>query len=453
MHSSPTKILAKVAFVLSVGVFAFLLGFAVRWHSWFPNDVLEKASTQATNLRRYWSEDPVPLASRVYDRAGARTLDSSRMQSGLTAITSTWETEGTWTAGIRVIDRSGRTVHHVPVDKSLLFPDSLDLRWKYPEVRAIHGSHLFPNGDVLVNLSRVGTARLDACGRVMWRMAEGNHHSIARADDGTFWISGTSDRPQLSSQAYPDGYPGLDDPVWIERLLHVSPHGELLQSINVLDILYANDLERYLAKDNQPEADTDGPRSKDLLHLNDVESLSASMAEDYPRFEAGDLLVSLREPNLVFVIDPDTKETKWDASRPLIQQHDPDFIGNGWIGVFDNNEDFTKRGTMLDGSRIVAFQPHTDSVEVRFPTGHSDPFYTDVRGKWQPLANGNMLLTEAQAGRVVEVSPDGQTIWEWVQPSYNNSKVPVVTKAVRHDLTREEVAAWPCASVETTDPR
>ena len=446
MHSS----FAKVAFVVSIGVLAFLLGFATRWHGWFPNDLLEQASTQSTNLRRYWSEEPFPLASRVYDRSGARTVDSTRVQPGLTAITSTWSTEGEWDAGIRVIDRAGRTVHHVPVEKDRLFPDSLDLRWEYPETRAIHGSVLLSDGDVLVNLSRVGTARLDACGRVEWRMAEGNHHSIAQADNDTFWISGTSKRPRRTSEAYPEGYPGLEEPVWIERLLRVSPTGELLQSINLLDVLYANDLERYLAKDNQPEADTDGPRSADILHLNDVEPLSASMAESYPLFDAGDLLVSLREPNLVLVLDPDTKDVKWDASRSLIQQHDPDFIGDGWIGVFDNNEDFTKRGTMLGGSRIVAFQPHTDSTTIRFPTAQSEPFYTDVRGKWQALANGNLLLTEAQAGRVVEVSPSGRTVWEWVHPPYDANRVPVVTKATRLDLTRQEIAGWPCASVDTT---
>ncbi len=77
------------------------------------------------------------------------------------------------------MDRTGQVVHHWSVEKASLFPDSLDLRWTYPEVRALHGSHVAPNGDLLVNLSRVGTVRLDACGRIQWRLAEGNHHSIA----------------------------------------------------------------------------------------------------------------------------------------------------------------------------------------------------------------------------------------------------------------------------------
>ncbi|MCS4134419.1 arylsulfotransferase family protein [Salinibacter ruber] len=441
---------AKLSFVISVALIAFLLGFATRWHRWAPNEVLEQASNQATTLRTYWSERPTPLADRVYDRSGARTVDSSRIQPGLTAITSTWQTKDTWSAGVRLIDRTGQVVHQWSVDKGSLFPDSLDLRWTYPEVRALHGSHVAPNGDLLVNLSRVGTVRLDACGQIQWRLAEGNHHSIAQAHDGTFWIPGTSRRPRQTSTAHPDGYSGLDESVWIERLLHVGENGDLLQNINVLDVLYANDLERYAVKVNQPEAGTDGPGTKDLLHLNDVEPLSPRMADEYPLFDAGDLLVSLREPHLVFVLDPDTKETKWHASAPFIQQHDPDFVGDGWIGVFDNNEDFTERGAMLGGSRIVAMQPHTDSMEIRFPTSASDPFYTDVRGKFQRMPNGNMLLTEAQAGRVVEVDSTGQTVWEWVHPPYDARQVPVVTKATRLNLTRQQVDAWACSSGNTS---
>ena len=163
--------------------------------------------------------------------------------------------------------------------------------------------------------------------------------------------------------------------------------------------------------------------------------------------------MSLRNLHLVFVVDPDTKAVKWHASRPFVNQHDPDFMGEGWIGVFDNRRDFTKRGRMLGGSRIVGVQPHTDSTNVLFPTAESDSFYTDVQGKWQRLDNGNMLLTEAQAGRVVEVGPEGQTVWEWIhEPArkrYETPKVPEVTEGTRYDLTRADVASWPCSSVDS----
>ena len=181
------------------------------------------------------------------------------------------------------------------------------------------------------------------------------------------------------------------------------------------------------------------------MHLNDVEPLSGSMAAEYPRFDAGDLLVSLRDLHLVFVFDPETRTVKWHASDPFIRQHDPDFLGDGRIGVFDNNPDGTHRGTVLGGSRIVVLRPPSDSTSILFPTDRSETFYTEAAGKWQRLNNGNLLLTEAQAGRVVEVGPNGAPVWEWTREPHG-SKVPQILDGTRYDLTPKEVNAWSCSS-------
>ncbi|WP_259228159.1 arylsulfotransferase family protein [Salinibacter ruber] len=232
----------------------------------------------------------------------------------------------------------------------------------------------------------------------------------------------------------------------------MSEKGDVLKRMNVLDILYNNDLQRYISKADQPQAGTRGPLWKsDVSHINDVEPLSSSLSREYPLFDAGDLLISLRNLHLVFVLDPGSGEVKWHASDPFITQHDPDFIGGGWIGVFDNNEDFTKRGRMNGGSRIIALQPHTDSLRVLFPTKRSENFYTAIRGKWQKLENGNMLLTEANAGRVVEVAPNGETVWEWIHSPITKSRVAPVTEGTHYDLTQEDVASWPCSSVDSVD--
>lgn len=439
--------LEKVFFVLSLAVLAYFVGFATRWHGWFPNSQLERASKQATTLFATWSSRPAELDDWVYDRSGARIVQPDRVQPGLTLLTSAWPSESGWQAGLNLIDREGTAVHRWRFDKTTLFPDSLNRRGA-PTLAGLHGTYLFPNGDVLVNVEYVGTARLDACGRVQWRLPEGTHHAIARADDGSFWIPGTSPSPRTSSDRHPDGFPGLDGKVWLDQLLHVGEDGTVLDRINVLDVLYQNGLERYIFKAFKPHRSPGVGKEvgRDVTHLNDVEPLSASMADAYPLFEAGDLLVSLRYLDLVFVMDPASGTVKWHTITALIQQHDPDFIGGGWIGVFNNNRDYSARGTTLGGSQIVAFQPHTDSIEVRFPTPQSDPFFTDAQGKWQQLANGNMLLTESRAGRVVEVTPDGRTAWEWIQEPYSASKVPVVSKATRYDLTQSDVATWPCSS-------
>lgn len=444
----PNFALEKIAFVLSLAVFAYLFGIATEAFGWFPSDFLQRAWNQAEAVSPLSTDaltgkDRIWLADRRHSGSGVTVHDSSEIQPGLTLVASRWR-EFEWDPGLVLMDERGEVLHRWHVNAAELFPDppaEYSRRDPRRTEGSIHGSYLFPNGDVLVNATEyVGLARLDACGKVIWSLPAGTHHSIARDDDGTFWIPGGVYGESDGKSAYP-GF----NPRYRNRLLHVSEKGEILDEIIALDILFENDLERLIPKMGVPD------RTKDITHLNDIEPLSVSMANSYPMFEAGDLLLSYRFQDLVMVIDRDSLQIKWYATDPFIEQHDPDFIGNGWIGIFDNNVDGTKRGRMLGGSRIVAIQPHTDSVRVLFPTSQSDAFYTVTQGSWQALENGNLLLTESQAGRLIEVTPDGRTVWEWIVPPYDEARIPEVTDGVRYDLTLEEVASWPCSDVASRD--
>lgn len=422
----------KLAFVLSLAVLAFLFGFAASKRGWFPHDYLVRAWDQARVVLSVSDETPPYLDDRVYDRTGVRISAHERVQPGLTLVSSNWESFD-WLPGVKLIDRQGRIVHEWRIDPTQIFPGSFAGLSDRMHFNPVHGSHLLPNGDVLVSITGTGTARLDACGRVLWKLPRKTHHSITPAGDGTYWISG-----KRTEDVAVDSAESLDESVFYDRLLHVSGDGEILQEIVVFDLLRGQDV--LLRRLMRHQALKDGP-----THLNDVEPLPDSLAAEYPLFEAGDLLVSLRNLHLVLVADPETRRVLWHASRPFILQHDPDFIGDGWIGVFDNHRDYTPRGARLGGSRIMALRPHMDSTRVLFPTGRSAPFYTDFRGKWQRLRNGNLLLTESNAGRVVEVTPGGRTVWEWVAEPYDDSSVPVVTEGTRYPMTREQVAGWPCS--------
>ena len=391
------------------------------------------------------------MGEEGYDRRGVRAVSPEKMQPGLTLISSSWKESDGWDPELRLVDEEGRVVHKWRLNRESIFQEGKTQR-ATPSKTGANGSLLLPNGDVVLNLEYVGMVRLDACGDVQWTLAEGNHHSIARADDGFFWVPGVSSKRRSKSKRYPDGFPGLDGRgVWVDKILKISGEGEVLSRINVIDILYETGLDRHIEK---MMGGLGNPGKKDenidnITHLNDVEPLSSSMADEYSLFGAGDLLVSLRNLNLIFVFDPETKNVKWSSSAPFIYQHDPDFTGEGWIGVFDNNPSLVRTGKMIDNSRIVSIQAHTGSTRVLYPTRHAGSFFTEVQGKWQKLENGNMLLTEAQKGRVIEVSPNGKNVWEWVHESSHNSKVPAVSKATRVGITREEVASWPCSSVDS----
>lgn len=79
---------------------------------------------------------------------------------------------------------------------------------------------------------------------------------------------------RAKSDQYPDGFPDIDEPAWLDQKL------------------YENDPECHPVQGCRPEAGTDGLWTKDLAHMNDVEPLPSSMADEYLLFEAKDVLVS-----------------------------------------------------------------------------------------------------------------------------------------------------------------
>ena len=192
--------------------------------------------------------------------------------------------------------------------------------------------HLYDNGDLVVSLGEQGAAKLDRCGQVLWRVTNATHHLVEPLPDGSVIIpdhvkiyAEQADRPRVGPG--PSGF-YLDD-----RLLHIDRDGRVINEKSTIDILFGSGWESLLFS---------GPgRSKMVLeedptHLNDVEVLSAEMASAFPMFSAGDLMMSFRHLNTVLVVDPTNWQVKWAMTGPWLMQHDPDFLPNGHILVYDN---------------------------------------------------------------------------------------------------------------------
>jgi hypothetical protein len=54
-----------------------------------------------------------------------------------------------------------------------------------------------------------------------------------------------------------------------------------------------------------------------------------------------------------------------------------------------------------------------------------------VQGKQQPLPNGNVLIVEAEEGRVFEVAPDGRIVWSYISP-FDEDHVAKISDAIRY---------------------
>ena len=272
-----------------------------------------------------------------------------------------------------------------------------------PFGKFVHGFTILEDGSVIFAFDEgVSLQRFDACGRRIWSTGGFFNHVVTLDEDEKFvWT--------LRAEV-------VDKKLVHETVVKVATAtGEIVRRITMDDIIAANPTLHILdIRADDRNYVRENPRNTseewldDPFHLNDVEPLPAAIADRFEGFEAGDLLLSARSLNLVFVVDPDTLEVKWWRMGAWRRQHDPDWQPTGEITVYDNR-------MSLDYSRIVGVVPASQSTRVVFD-GRSVDFYSRIRGKHQITKAGNLLITSPQQGRVFEVDPNGQMVLEILNP-------------------------------------
>ncbi len=158
-------------------------------------------------------------------------------------------------------------------------------------------------------------------------------------------------------------------------------------------------------------------RYPDPTHVNSLFELGGNRWFDAgdDRFKPGNILISARNLNTVFIVDRSTGEIVWKHSDGLDYQHEAQMIpvgvlGEGLIVVFNNG---TKDRNAYRRSEIRAIQPVKGQVLWSFS---AETFFTTVAGTQQILPNGNLLITSSEGGRAFEITPDKQKLWEWIPP-------------------------------------
>ena len=122
-------------------------------------------------------------------------------------------------------------------------------------------------------------------------------------------------------------------------------------------------------------------------------------------------MISARNLNLTFVLDPKTRIVKWYQVGPFLRQHDPDFQPDGTVTLFNNNTD-NSFGEIHGGSAILEVDPLSRSVRLKYK---APSFYSTHAGEHQLLADGRMLIVESARGRVFMVNNSGKLIFEYVE--------------------------------------
>ena len=338
---------------------------------------------------------------------------------------------------IRLIERDGSVVRKWPLDYFAHFPDT--------ETRPCvlqselytdtHGALMTPQGEIVFNYDYCGTVKLDQCGAVAWTIEEPTHHSVIAAEAGGYWVLGrylwaAAESPErFTPFTLPAGEREMQD----DTLMRVSETGEILDEFSIPQMMVDNGLEALLTATGENFLWDVEPRVE-LIHSNKAAELTSDIAGAFPLFAAGDIALSMRELNLVMVIDPVTRRVKWHQTGPWLRQHDPEFRPDGLISIFNNNvyrTAYVAGQTNLDAAfdtNIMTVDPVSGATQVVFGQQPGEEMLSVIRGQHELLPDGGMLITEFDAGRVLQVSPDRQIVWEYVN-HYSAEKVGEITNA------------------------
>ena len=101
------------------------------------------------------------------------------------------------------------------------------------------------------------------------------------------------------------------------------------------------------------------------------------------------------------------------------------------------------RGIYFGGSNIIAIDPQTNDIKYLYGANVDEFFYSGAVGDHQVLPNGNILITESMAGRVIEVTPKGKIVWEYIN-RYSDEKTVKISDAIRYPSEYLDVADWEC---------
>jgi hypothetical protein len=176
-----------------------------------------------------------------------------------------------------------------------------------------------------------------------------------------------------------------------------------------------------------PEIDIIGP-----LHPRDRWTNLNSLFE----MPDGNILMSFRCTNTIAIVDRQTGEITWRwGPGQIAGQHNPTLLDNGNILLFDNGAH--RAHATIDYSRVIEVNPRTNEIEWEYKENPVFDFSSFICSGAQRLDNGNTLICECTKGRLFEVTPDGDVVWEFISPFYYEHPIfgtnNMVFRCVRYD--------------------
>jgi len=322
----------------------------------------------------------------------------------------------------RLIDMNGRTVNE----------------WRFDHEPGRPGpdrAHLLADGNLLVQrggmMSTSGAIEeYDWDHDLVWQWIPegkvpherylGPHHDVWRAEGGnTLTICRHAVPPERLGDLRDPRF--RNETIYGDVIVEVDRDGQVVWEWFCHDHLDL-DHPRILASKHWPP----GPFNSgvcDWTHVNTVRTLPPNRWHDAgdERFRPGNVLISPRQLDTIYLIDHETGQIVWsysgDYNGGLSGQHEPymigpDLPGAGNILIFDNGASPWNDLAHAGASYVLEIDPVTQQVVWVYDQWLR--FHATFTSSAQRLANGNTLICESSGGRVFEVTPDGETVWEHV---------------------------------------
>lgn len=130
------------------------------------------------------------------------------------------------------------------------------------------------------------------------------------------------------------------------------------------------------------------------------------------------MLVSFRHISTVAIIDKASGDITWKLGHDLLSgQHDATMLANGNILVFDNGP--LRKAEWRMYSRVIEIDPGTNDIVWEYEDKPFSNFFSWRISGARRLPNGNTLITEGEYGRMFQVTPDNEVVWEYINPHFH----------------------------------
>ncbi|MDB9978962.1 arylsulfotransferase family protein [Candidatus Pelagibacter sp.] len=250
-----------------------------------------------------------------------------------------------------------KIIHYVLLDEIKKFEKVGNLH-KWP-----HGLIISDDNKIYYNFDGGNSlVKKDICGDRIWDIKGKFHHLMSINDSNNYlW-------------ALKKNYFGASD--YAESFVKIkSDNGEILDSFNVNDLIIANSPNDYFSI---KQRDLSSVWEYEPFHFNDIDVLNKKFSIYFNEFSEGDLMISSRSLNMVFIIDPRNLKVKDLIFGKFRRQHDADW-NKGYITIYDNQTEWGNDKRYAD-SRIVKIDYNNNKKISTIKL--DDKFTSDARGNY-----------------------------------------------------------------------